>query len=345
MKVMNRLFHCILIIAVSQRPYNVEGHINSLVEVYDNVLVQDTSRWLHDQCESWSNPDMEEEYTFVSVFPLAEPERHTALEQFLNGILTEIYPNVTEPTYHVEFWSRSDWLHVPAHQDMDEAWERQTESRPSTPLRYPETGHVLYLQMGRKTQGPTLVWNASRGGDMIYGPSSYASQMIAVPAVEGRLLRFQGHLLHAVPRPADVFWTRAFDQEGSNDSWEYQRSVLLFNTWRIHDTLVDALPLNATKSKEEAAPISKSCNPRKDWKEVQVVDHQVPEQSWLSTIFLGAYESIEVPLMGVSRRRGMKDESAMLDAPLGARKAMKESSQVTRMEIRPSKLRLFGYEF
>jgi len=58
-------------------------------------------------------------------------------------------------------------------------------------------------------------------------------EVITVPDVPGRLLRFQGDYLHAVPRPTDV-WFLSFVQgvPKYNPEEEWGRSEVLFNTWR-----------------------------------------------------------------------------------------------------------------
>lgn len=87
--------------------------LDSLVEVYDNVLTAETARWLHEECLKWENPDV------VSVFPLEDPKGHPPIAQFLDGLVRELYPEVTEQTYYIEFWQRTPWQHIRAHADMD----------------------------------------------------------------------------------------------------------------------------------------------------------------------------------------------------------------------------------
>jgi hypothetical protein len=117
------------------------------------------------------------------------------------------------------------------------------------PMRHPEFVHVLYLQVGSEVSGPTTVFtNASWGGDVLRNyptvtsnPSSTPSShgLIVVPAVPRRLLQFHGDLLHAVPRPADIWlttsasqWDTAFLQSRKHEPIsEYGRSFLLFNVY------------------------------------------------------------------------------------------------------------------
>ena len=85
------------------------------------------------------------------------------------------------------------------------------------------------------------------------------SAVTIVPAVPGRLLRFPGHALHAVPKPVtrwvhmtpqqqlewdnhqelgnvieaddDEFWNDIDDDDDDDDDAEIERSVILFNVW------------------------------------------------------------------------------------------------------------------
>lgn len=327
---------CTLLVAVFSLVKSAIAKIDSLVEVYDNVLSEETAKWLHEECIKWSASEDNAAGTLVLAFPLKAPERHSPIEQLLNQILVQLYPNVTEPTYHVEFWSRRQWSHIWGHQDMDEEWDRQTHNQPNTALSSPETGHVLYLNVGKAVQGPTVLWNVSTGGELA---DADMNSMIVVPAVQGRLLRFQGHLLHGVPRPADVYFSHVYEED--NDP-QFERSVLLFNTWRKESSLVDAIVLNATSSNSE--PVPKKCNNKKEWRQVELVDHQPPDQFWLDNLIIGQWKEMEVPLMGDARRRGQEKRFAFLDAPLDAVEVLKEPSQVTSMSVRPTKTRLFGFE-
>mmetsp|Transcript_9808 Transcript_9808/g.22354 ORF Transcript_9808/g.22354 Transcript_9808/m.22354 type:complete len:337 (-) Transcript_9808:139-1149(-) len=115
-------------------------------------------------------------------------------------------------------------------------------------FRHPVAGHVLYLDVGSDARGPTVVFDAANGGDLVarahdQSDADATVRMYSVPAVGGRLLRFRGDRLHAVPRPHDVYWT--LDVSGNNDQSEgFRRSVLLFNLWDpeatpLSDTVLD----------------------------------------------------------------------------------------------------------
>jgi hypothetical protein len=318
----------------------VTAKIDSLVNVYDDVLSAETATWLHEECQKLKNDDV------VFVFPLEYPEQHTPIEQVLNQILHQLYPDTTgtQPLYYVEFWKRREWFHILAHADMDEGWGRQMQRKGENyQFKHPETGHVLYLQLGSRVQGPTVVWNVSQGVEL--SASESTTEMIAVPAVEGRLLRFQGDLLHAVPRPADMYWTHK--QENAQEPPEfYQRSVLLFNTWRIDQgNIVDYDILNGTESSSPTTIPKTLCNPKEEWNQVPVVTYEPPASSWfLSTPTTSPFQ---VPLMGDAHRRGMDSVVAHLQAPEGCSEFLKEASQVTSMLVQPPKpwFSLMGVEF
>ena len=67
---------------------------------------------------------------------------------------------------------------------MDEGYERMMQESDETgyvdKLKHPEIGHVLYLKIGSKVNGPTVIWNATNGGQL---QSQKVSEMVVVPAV------------------------------------------------------------------------------------------------------------------------------------------------------------------
>jgi len=317
--------------------------INDLVEVYDNVLDPETAVWLHHHCDNWPNHDV------LFRFPLENSEKHSPIVQFLNQMLTQLYPNASSPMFYVEFWKRAEWHHILAHADMDEGWEKSTGHE--VPLRHPETGHVLYLNIGSKVRGPTVLWNVTRGGDF---PET-ESEMVVVPAVTGRLLRFQGDALHAVPRPANIYWTHKETHEEGRD---YGRSVLLFNTWPIKKGVVQGYSLLDEEEASSSGKIHFKPQPVVNWTRIHPVSHppdrmvESVTSSWhnwwpFSALMAPASTSFQVPLMGNRRRRGMEEYIVHLDAPKGAEVCFLQHHQVTNMHVRPSskKRYLFGMEF
>ena len=134
-------------------------------------------------------------------------------------------------------WWRDEWVHVEAHEDVDEYLFELTRER-----RYPEHAHVLYLTVGRAIRAPTCVWgrtheHAPRSGTL--------GELSIVPARTGRLLRFNGKQMHGVPRPtlrwlplssrnegaSAVSSTEGSSQRPTKD--DLVRSVVLFNTWAV----------------------------------------------------------------------------------------------------------------
>ena len=306
--------------------------------MFDNVLDEETVNWLHD--EAIAMESTEDDISFE--FPLEIPSKHSSMEQILNQILLELYPpHTTTKKYYVEYWSRPEWMLIAAHADMDEGYERKMQTSQikgyGNQLKHPETGHVLYLKVGSRVKGPTVVWNVTRGGDFVER-SDEASEMIIVPAVQGRLTRFQGNLLHAVPRDADLFWTFEIDGRGNEPTEFYQRSVVLFNLWPKEK----GLPLNMVVSKPSSSyhnddsltttttttTISKSCNPIEQWNEIQTVSLPDTEESTTTTTTTTT-TTFQVPLMGNRERRGMDDYVVKLQTHESARKAFSDQHQVT----------------
>jgi hypothetical protein len=172
----------------------------------------------------------------------------TAVEQAIESVLKSL--GDVNPL--VEYWWREEWMSLELHRDID---EKRGQLQPEVPLIVPKNAHVLYLNCGVGVRGPTIVVHdkeqrADAQGKLIpEAPEAKQQQpfekISLVPAVAGRLLRFDGSLLHAVPRPALAYmdeeeggsnhelWTRRRPRDDSDpELTEYRRSVLLFNTWR-----------------------------------------------------------------------------------------------------------------
>eukprot|EP00550_Attheya_septentrionalis_P012425 CAMPEP_0198306376 /NCGR_PEP_ID=MMETSP1449-20131203/58384_1 /TAXON_ID=420275 /ORGANISM="Attheya septentrionalis, Strain CCMP2084" /LENGTH=382 /DNA_ID=CAMNT_0044008929 /DNA_START=88 /DNA_END=1236 /DNA_ORIENTATION=+ len=230
------------------------------IQVWDNVINESTQRALHKAAyitglghHVFSFPkDAAESKTKSN-----HPSNVNVIEEVLEEILTELYWNedtTSLPKFHVEYWARQEWRHIEAHADVDEnlakAQDAASTAEEKGTFRYPEKGHVLYLEVGSNVQGPTCLFpRRSSGGDLlrsIQNPSEEDSttssdvdtttgamvELVTVPAVSGRLLQFDGRTLHAVPRPADL-WLLPFVKGAPQfePASKWGRSVILFNIW------------------------------------------------------------------------------------------------------------------
>lgn len=296
------------------------GRIDSLVQVYDNVVGEEARLVLYHEGLKWQNENI------VFEFPLEQPQQHWILEQILNDILLQLYhQDDAIPHYYVEYWTRKGWWHILPHADMDEVSRKELESRPdgdlSSSFSHPETGHVLYIQLGSKVKGPTCVFNVSMGGELL---KQETTELIVVPAVQGRLLRFQGHLLHAVPRPADIWMSPTHENEQGPD---YERMVLLFNLWptdrldRKGRTIVES---NETFT---SGTPPHSCNSVMNWKSVDIWNQSE----------VGEPSHLQFPLMGDEHRRGTPELSIKMQTAESSRKAFLQDIQPTRVWLHPRK--------
>ena len=231
-----------------------------------------------------------------------------------------------------------------AHADQDEGtFNKALQSGiPEPKVRHPLFGHVLYLEQGSESllEAPTLVFaNASTGGDMILKKFNSLDQvdmedpwildnveLLAVPNLPGRLIRFNGNLLHSVPRPANLYLMpsdprRAKDRRSEPEL--FGRSVLLFNLWpgSHPPAITQTQPIygiNETLPNHHKTQLGNlSCSPRSEWKSISVSSEY--EGSWRER-FVSALlpwwttKYFQVPLMGVKVQRGMEDEIAILKA-------------------------------
>jgi hypothetical protein len=148
-------------------------------------------------------------------------------------------------------------MNIDTHADIDEQFLEDEGM-----LLCPELGHVLYLDVDPNIRGPTCVFSKYEGWHQAENNGNsreIITSMVSVPAVPGRVLRFPGSAMHAVPKPS-TRWSLSpeeqaalIDQEESYDLEEddddddddddekididdgdedrAERSVILFNIW------------------------------------------------------------------------------------------------------------------
>jgi hypothetical protein len=166
----------------------------------------------------------------------------------------------------VEYWARDEHMNIDAHVDVDEnALEEEGA------IRYPEVAHILYLEVKKGLVGPTVVFPGKRVGWGVDQSTDTAVDVVTIPAVQGRILRFPGSAMHTVPCPVDRWLLtdeeeyilryeedhededdddeeeeddddddeaeddddyEDDDDEDEEDDEQVERSVLLFNTWK-----------------------------------------------------------------------------------------------------------------
>ena len=278
---------------------------------------------------------------------------------------------------YIEYWTRQEWRHIEAHADVDENLSRHMDKQDddtnilkdidlqskyastyqqSYGHRYPIFGHVLYLQVGTDVRGPTVVFpNRSSGGDLLKDvkdlPISEEEEcseedvdgvsMSIIPAVEGRLLRFDGRDLHTVPRPTDI-WMLPFVRGGAEYEPEEQfgRSVILFNVWPgDEDPPLDVpLDIDIEHDEQQVTTTTELCNSFSNWKEVT---NDIPTTTNGSddATTTESNQSVKIWLLGNERRRDHPLRTVPLLSPKDGgrnivRKALSEESKVTELLLR-----------
>jgi hypothetical protein len=186
---------------------------------------------------------------------------------------SKVPDNLPEPDRLVEYWSREEYMNIDAHVDIDEkglpTGIEDADLVCGSHLVVPSSSHVMYLDVNVK--GPTCVFPSKRVGwglelegitnDITTG-SKAGVDLVIVPAVQGRILKFPGAAFHSVPCPNDRWllddeeqlqlqMMENLEQEDDDDDELYvydddddddddddgieeeeiERSVLLFNTW------------------------------------------------------------------------------------------------------------------
>jgi len=209
-----------------------------------------------------------------------------------------------------------------AHTDVDETLAAEQEI-----FRTPRHAHVLYLQVGSKVQGPTCVFDVTNGDELRRGAT-----LTVVPAVAGRLLRFDGSLLHAVPRPHDL-WTLPFvSRQRREPAHEWGRAVVLFNTWPDASrpplgVSWEPPALTDTPTAELSDAPAAACAPAATWSE-QVIGDKRRRSSAVT-----AKVTAKVWLLGERQRRAVPERTVSLSAPDTLSQTLGHSSRVTRVPM------------
>mmetsp|Transcript_25882 Transcript_25882/g.38289 ORF Transcript_25882/g.38289 Transcript_25882/m.38289 type:complete len:400 (-) Transcript_25882:4-1203(-) len=211
------------------------------------------------------------------------------IEHAIDSALLEI----GDESKRVEYWSRDEYMNIDVHADIDETMLEDGGS-----VRCPLMGHVLYLQVKDGLNAPTCVFPSERMGwgqkekEEIQNDGVVEKELVVVPCVQGRILRFPGNAMHSVPSPphrylldrkeerklrveesapCDEDDDKWLDDEDCDDFYdddeEVERSVLLFNTWPDDelppigvngDYATGALPEGIELSEEDANAYLKS---------------------------------------------------------------------------------------
>lgn len=299
------------------------------------------------------------------------------IERILEKILSELDDESTKQSsthQYVEYWTRQEWRHIEAHADVDEHLAKEQDKNitdgskslsDAPPFRFPSHGHVLYLQVGSEVKGPTCLFpNRSSGGDLLKvnvsncddGENSGDSDgegkdklvdLVVVPAVEGRLLRFEGDTLHAVPRPSD-FWFLSFvkgaPQYTPEETWG--RSVILFNTYDGEppkDVPLDSInPTLSESSNNEDNSNRNDINDFSSWNEVFSFNSESEDDEVCTAAAKGDSSAettygkpAKIWLLGNERRRDYRMRTIKLNSPVETRDLLQESHLVSRIQLSP----------
>ena len=155
--------------------------------VYDGVLSTN-------DCKKISLHVQKEKVTGFNVFDRASIVKEGHVSS-IEGLLDSILRQLDDESRWVEYWWGSNWISHDMHRDVDEriCFDQGLN-------RFPRNGHVLYLDKDEQiTGGQTVILTE---GKTVEGEEKLQRQLYIVPPHPGRLLRFNGSLLHSVPRPS-----------------------------------------------------------------------------------------------------------------------------------------------
>ncbi len=111
------------------------------ISVYDNVITPSTCQTLH----KLTLQHTQRSHDGSSIFYRSEQQHNTQQQQRLTPIehaIDSILRQLNDTSPMVEYWSRSSYINLDAHSDIDE-----NALKEEGVLRCPRHGHVLYLQI------------------------------------------------------------------------------------------------------------------------------------------------------------------------------------------------------
>lgn len=310
------------------------------VQVYDNVIPESARDILHIAASKSGLGHK------VFTRPISNPGQHPAIERALDAILSELGDEADdENKQYVEYWTRQEWRHIEAHADVDEHLAKYQDKAilngemdlNQVRYRYPKNGHVLYLKIGNQVRGPTCIFpDVQSGGDLLTGADDQIKEtnLVTVPAVNGRLLRFEGNALHSVPRPADLWFlsfVRGAPEHAPEDEWG--RSVILFNTWM--DEPPKDVPLHETIPEDDLQSLVNDANlwtkvfPKED--DDHVCNTEIIEEKGLESD--KALSKVKIWLLGNDRRRNHQMRTVNLAAKSAVKEAFLEQHTVTNISL------------
>ena len=274
---------------------------------------------------------------------LRELPPKNVVESLINSLLASA--NDISPI--VEYWWRDEWLNLELHRDLDERLASQ-----NGPVRYPDYAHVLYLSVGEQAIGPTILLRDSIESDR----KGSFDEISVVPAVAGRLLRFPGNMMHAVPRPPLAYldpaeggtnvelWTRRRPtDENDPECTIFRRSVLLFNTWTEAPSTEEPCETSSTSASTEdlsegSVDIQKineeswQCTPREKWVDAFLTSSHGSIMSSSSSSSSSESEPnirLKIGLLGDVRRRERTDRYMSVYAPQSIKYALMQQTPVS----------------
>ena len=186
--------------------------------------------------------------------------------------------------------------------------------------------------------GPTCVWPGRRsGGELLKGDQTCSEassqddkiELLIVPAKDGRLLRFPGSALHAVPRPHNL-WFLPFVMGSAvyEPEEEWGRSVILFNVWTkgappgVSLNIGEGHKGDDTEAYKGGSSDEIQCNAKSDWNANQIQDIGQDTDE---------VKAAKIWLLGNERRRDHQMRTIKLSAPEATQDALAEETVVSRV--------------
>ena len=271
-------------------------------------------------------------HCFTSIFDRG-PDQENSGRTIIESALTSVLEQLEDDSRYVEYWWRGESKGMEIHRDVDEALCRSHHIGGVGVQRCPTNGHVLYLDVGPEVRGPTCIWEEEPpsedpakalaiGADPRAGAPRSLRALHIVPAVAGRLLRFDGASLHSVEGPkCSLLAPDSSPTTAPPAAAGVRRCVLLFNTW--------STPPQLPSPKDPAAPgavaalkaleMRPECEPFSRWRRAPTPD--APTSSARAEGDHCAPALVEGVLLGDATRRGCS--STTLDVEVCSSSALR----------------------
>jgi hypothetical protein len=350
---------------------NDDANSENPVQVFDNVVSPVVANVLHYLAFEQSLRSNGDTCLFVRQPYNTKPL--TPLENFIDSVLTTLETPASADCRVVEYWSREEYMNIKAHADIDENSLHYggLDCPKASHILYLSVQDglkgptcIFPTEKGSWTTATTdkesvvdLITIPAVPGRMVKLPGN-AMHAVPCPPTRWLLKQEEEHALTQREEEEEDGWEDEEDGEAEDDKTGeldddedvIERSVILFNTWSGDgpkgvkgdhtDIWPDGIGLDKDNNSEAKGLVEEwqedygihaeriHCLAKSDWKETLV--YKAAEEASSSS----PKEQLRIPLMGDETRRGVPNETVLLQVPVGAlQDAVEQESRATQLRL------------